>query len=62
MALLYGGVLQEQEGITAREKERTRVLTEEEELERLRAKQRNKGLQGGGRTGLMFGNNQQGVV
>ncbi len=56
------GILAKQVKLTAEEKADADALKLEQEENRLSLKQRKRGLRGGGREGLMYGGNQQGVV
>jgi len=62
LRLKYKSILGEQVNRTAEEEDAFKLAEREAEEERLSLTQRSRGGRGGGRTGLMFGGNQQGVV
>jgi len=55
-------MLAEEQKKTAEEEERLRKLQQDQDQANFEYKQRGSGQRGGGRTGLMFGGSQQGVV
>ena len=58
----YKGLLEDEKARTAEEEATYEELKKKQEAERLALKKRGSGQQGGGRTGLMFGQNQAGVA
>ena len=55
-------LLAEEETLSAEDQAKADALKLEEEKKRKALKARQKGMRGGGRTGLMFGGSQQGVM
>ncbi len=62
MGLLGNSLLTDEQSATKIERDKLNELKKKQEEDRLALKQRGSGMQGGGRQGLMFNQNQSGVA